>query len=61
MADPAPPPLSYIEVSGGLYRDMMIHDFDTACWLMGGAPARIFASGASLVDAQIGAPDLRGT
>ncbi|WP_399276184.1 hypothetical protein [Trinickia symbiotica] len=39
----------------------MIHDFDTACWLMGGAPARIFASGASLVDAQIGAPDLRGT
>ncbi|WP_254366877.1 inositol 2-dehydrogenase [Paraburkholderia sp. NMBU_R16] len=52
--DPAPPPLSYIEVSGGLYRDMMIHDFDTACWLMGGAPARIFASGASLVDPRIG-------
>ncbi|PTB22150.1 inositol 2-dehydrogenase [Trinickia symbiotica] len=52
--DPAPPPLSYIKVSGGLYRDMMIHDFDTACWLMGGAPARIFASGAALVDAQIG-------
>ncbi|CAB3727313.1 Myo-inositol 2-dehydrogenase [Paraburkholderia rhynchosiae] len=53
--DPAPPPLSYIKVSGGLYRDMMIHDFDTACWLMGGAPTRIFATGASLVDPQIGA------
>ncbi len=28
--DPAPPPVSYIKVSGGLFRDMMIHDFDMA-------------------------------
>jgi myo-inositol 2-dehydrogenase/D-chiro-inositol 1-dehydrogenase len=53
--DPAPPPVSYVKVSGGLYRDMMIHDFDTACWLMGGAPANVYAAGASLVDPQIGA------
>ncbi|MDR3474981.1 MAG: inositol 2-dehydrogenase [Devosia sp.] len=33
--DPAPPPVSYIERSGGLYRDMMIHDFDMARFLLG--------------------------
>jgi myo-inositol 2-dehydrogenase/D-chiro-inositol 1-dehydrogenase len=33
--DPAPPPISYIERSGGLFRDMMIHDFDMARFLMG--------------------------
>jgi len=33
--DPAPPPVSYIEGSGGLYRDMMIHDFDMARFLLG--------------------------
>lgn len=53
--DPAPPPVSYIEVSGGLFRDMMIHDFDMACWLFGGAPARVTATGAAIVDPQIGA------
>lgn len=53
--DPAPPPTSYIKVSGGLFRDMMIHDFDMACWIMGGAPAKVTATGASLVSAEIGA------
>lgn len=53
--DPAPPPVSYIRVSGGLFRDMMIHDFDIACWIMGSAPARVSAIGSSIVDAQIGA------
>ena len=33
--DPAPPPVSYIKVSGGLYRDMMIHDFDMCSFLFG--------------------------
>jgi len=33
--DPAPPPVAYIERSGGLYRDMMIHDFDMARFLLG--------------------------
>ena len=53
--DPAPPPVSYLTGSGGLYRDMMIHDFDMACWLMGGPPSSIYAKGASLVDREIGA------
>jgi myo-inositol 2-dehydrogenase / D-chiro-inositol 1-dehydrogenase len=52
--DPAPPPVSYIKVSGGLFRDMMIHDFDIACWLMGGAPAKVTAAGSSIVDPEIG-------
>ena len=52
--DPAPPPVSYIEVSGGLYRDMMIHDFDMACWLMGGTPETVTATGTCLVDEAIG-------
>ncbi len=52
--DPAPPPVSYIEVSGGLYRDMMIHDFDMACWIFGGVPERVTATGSCLVDPAIG-------
>jgi myo-inositol 2-dehydrogenase/D-chiro-inositol 1-dehydrogenase len=53
--DPAPPPVSYIKVSGGLFRDMMIHDFDMANFLMGDAPKTIHATGTSIVDAEIGA------
>ncbi|MBU3031272.1 inositol 2-dehydrogenase [Paracoccus marinaquae] len=52
--DPAPPPVSYIRVSGGLFRDMMIHDFDMACWIFGGAPSRVTAAGSSIVDPAIG-------
>ena len=53
--DPAPPPLSYIKVSGGLFRDMMIHDFDMANFIMGCAPKTLHAVGTSIVDPQIGA------
>lgn len=53
--DPAPPPLEYVKVSGGLFRDMMIHDFDMACWIFGGPPARITATGSAMVDPEIGA------
>ena len=53
--DPAPPPLSYVEVSGGLFRDMAIHDFDMACWLYGAMPIAVTAIGSSLVDPAIGA------
>lgn len=53
--DPAPPPVSYVKVSGGLFRDMMIHDFDMANFIMGSAPERIHAVGSSIVDPQIGA------
>ncbi len=52
--DPGPPPIDYIKVSGGLFRDMMIHDFDIAHWLLGGVPAEVFARGACRVDPAIG-------
>lgn len=53
--DPAPPPVSYINVSGGLFRDMAIHDFDMACWIFGGVPESVTAIGSSIVDPAIGA------
>ena len=52
--DPGPPPVSYIERSGGLYRDMMIHDFDMARFLLGEEPVVIHAVGSVLVDPEIG-------
>ena len=52
--DPAPPPLDYIPKSGGLFRDMMIHDFDMARWLLGEEPVSIYSRGSCLVDPQIG-------
>lgn len=52
--DPAPPPVSYIAVSGGLFRDMMIHDFDMAHFVMGDLPQTIMAVGSSVVDPEIG-------
>jgi len=53
--DPAPPPIAYVKVSGGLFRDMAIHDFDTARWLLGEPPVSVFASASCLVDPAIGA------
>jgi myo-inositol 2-dehydrogenase/D-chiro-inositol 1-dehydrogenase len=50
--DPGPPPIAYIEVSGGLFRDMTIHDFDLARYLMGDIEA-VHAFGANLVDPAI--------
>ena len=52
--DPSPPPLDYIDVSGGLFRDMMIHDFDMARWLLGEEVVEVSASGSCLVDPAIG-------
>jgi myo-inositol 2-dehydrogenase/D-chiro-inositol 1-dehydrogenase len=52
--DPGPPPLSYIARSGGLFRDMMIHDFDLARHLLGEEPISVYATGSSLVDKAIG-------
>ena len=48
--DPAPPPLEYVRRSGGLFRDMMIHDFDMARWMMGEEPVQVYARGACFVD-----------
>ena len=52
--DPSPPPLAYVRVSGGLFRDMMIHDFDMATWLLGEEPVEIYAAASVLTDLAIG-------
>jgi myo-inositol 2-dehydrogenase/D-chiro-inositol 1-dehydrogenase len=52
--DPAPPPVSYIKGSGGLFCDMMIHDLDMARFLLGEEPVEVHAVGACLVDPEIG-------
>lgn len=52
--DPSPPPLEYIPKSGGLFRDMMIHDFDMARWMLGEEPVSVFSRGSCLVDSEIG-------
>ncbi|MGI6671407.1 MAG: inositol 2-dehydrogenase [Christensenellales bacterium] len=53
--DPAPPPPEYAAASGGLFMDMMIHDFDMAGFLAGSAVKDVYAQGAVLVDPAIGA------
>jgi len=53
--DPEPPPPAYIASSGGIFRDMTIHDFDMARWLLGEEPRQVFAAAATLVDPKIGA------
>lgn len=53
--DPAPPPVAYIKVSGGIFRDMMIHDFDMANFLMGAVPTTVSAVASSIVSSEIGA------
>jgi myo-inositol 2-dehydrogenase/D-chiro-inositol 1-dehydrogenase len=50
--DPGPPPVAYIRVSGGLFRDMTIHDFDMARYLAGDI-VEVQAFGANLVDPAI--------
>ena len=52
--DPAPPPVSYVAVSGGIFLDMMIHDFDMARYQAGSDVVEVFAQGAVLVDEGIG-------
>ena len=53
--DPSPPPVEYIRRSGGLFRDMMIHDFDMARWLLAEEVVEVYAAGVSLVDPAIAA------
>lgn len=52
--DPTPPPLSYIKVSGGIFLDMTIHDFDLARFLINDEVEEIYAVGDALVDPAIG-------
>jgi len=52
--DPAPPPPAYVAVSGGIFLDMMIHDFDMARFQAGSEITEVFAAGSVLVDPEIG-------
>ncbi len=52
--DPEPPPAEYVRVSGGLFLDMAIHDFDMARYLTGSEVVKVHAAGAVLVDPAIG-------
>lgn len=52
--DPAPPPIDYIKRSGGLFRDMSIHDFDVARWLIGEPIVTVQAAASVMVDPAIG-------
>jgi myo-inositol 2-dehydrogenase/D-chiro-inositol 1-dehydrogenase len=52
--DPGAPPAEYITRSGGIFRDMTIHDFDMARFLLGEEPASITAQASVLVDRKIG-------
>src|SRR5258707_408241 len=51
---PQPPPISYVKVSGGQFRDQTIHFFDLACWIADEAPIEVYATGAALIDPAIG-------
>lgn len=52
--DPAPPPIAYINVSGGMFIDMTIHDFDMARYVVGSPVVRVMAQGGVRVDPAIG-------
>ncbi len=52
--DPAPPPIEYVKVSGGLFLDMMIHDFDMARFLTGKEVEEIYTLAGVMVDPEIG-------
>ena len=52
--DPAPPPIEYVRVSGGIFLDMTIHDFDMARFLVGREVEEVYASGGVMVDPAIG-------
>ncbi|MCH3917793.1 MAG: inositol 2-dehydrogenase [Spirochaetia bacterium] len=52
--DPEPPAIEYVKASGGIFYDMMIHDFDMARFLAGSEAKEVYADGAVLIDSAIG-------
>jgi len=52
--DPAPPPAEYVAVSGGIFLDMTVHDFDMARFQSGSEVEEVYALGAVLIDEAIG-------
>ena len=53
--DPGAPPVDYIKVSGGIFKDMLIHDFDIFRWILGDEAASVYATGSCLTDPAIAA------
>jgi len=51
--DPAPPPIAYIERSGGIFKDQLIHDFDVCRWIIGDEAQTVYAASSCLVDPAI--------
>ena len=51
--DPQPPPIEYVKVSGGIFLDMMIHDFDMARFLVGSEVESVFATGGVMIDPEV--------
>jgi myo-inositol 2-dehydrogenase/D-chiro-inositol 1-dehydrogenase len=51
--DPQPPPIEYVRVSGGIFLDMMIHDFDMARFLVGSEVEAVFAAGGVMIDPEV--------
>jgi len=45
--DPAPPPRGYVAVSGGIFRDCSVHDFDTVRWVTGREVVEVYATGSA--------------
>jgi len=52
--DPEPPGLEYFKVSGGIFMDMTIHDFDIARYIIGGEVEEIYTAGSALIEPKIG-------
>jgi myo-inositol 2-dehydrogenase/D-chiro-inositol 1-dehydrogenase len=52
--DPGPPPISYVKISGGMFLDMTIHDFDMARFLIGAEVEEVYVQAAVTVDPAIG-------
>jgi myo-inositol 2-dehydrogenase/D-chiro-inositol 1-dehydrogenase len=51
--DPGAPPAAYLERSGGIFKDMLIHDFDVCRWILGDEVATVYAAGSVLTDPAI--------
>ncbi len=52
--DPQPPPIEYVKVSGGIFLDMAIHDFDMARYLIDSEVEAVYVAGGVMVDPRIG-------
>jgi len=52
--DPGAPPVEYLKRSGGIFRDMLIHDFDIFRWILDGEAATLYATGSVLTDPAVG-------